>query len=163
MLRSSYTAIPSAAYSQGPSEFVHASACPHCLNRCFYHGRRLSLVKHVCQTGDCEGNKKRIGRMSAVGLNGHSAIDGASIAAAALVSWQTGLRLRHRRTHLCTYFSSPMLGPNPINELPADLRHRLRKNRTSEMGRTDAGDTSEEAVKSDSFQGVLRRSSLTVG
>ena len=69
----------------------------------FYLVERF-LVKHVCQTGDCEGNKKRIGRMSAVGLNGHSAIDGASIAAAALVSWQTGLRLRHRRTHLCTYF-----------------------------------------------------------
>jgi len=101
--------------------------------------------------------------MSAVGLNGHSAIDGASIAAAALVSWQTGLRLRHRRTHLRTYFSSPMLAPKPNQRLPADLRHRLRKNRTSEMGRTDAGDTSEEAVKSDSFQGVLRRSSLTVG
>jgi hypothetical protein len=57
----------------------------------FYLAERF-LVKHVCHTGDCEREPRRlIGRMSAVGIIGHSAIDGASIAAAALVSWRTGL------------------------------------------------------------------------
>jgi ZIP family zinc transporter len=58
----------------------------------FFYLAEQFLVKHVCYTGDCEREaRRRIGRMSAVGIIGHSAIDGASIAAAALVSWRTGL------------------------------------------------------------------------
>jgi ZIP family zinc transporter len=57
----------------------------------FYLAERF-LAKHVCQSGDCEGEaQRRIERMSAVGLIAHSTIDGASIAAATLLSWQTGL------------------------------------------------------------------------
>jgi len=51
----------SAAYSQGPSEFVHASACPHCLNRCFYHGRRLSLVNTFVRPAIAKATKNVFG------------------------------------------------------------------------------------------------------
>lgn len=57
-----------------------------------FYGAERFLEAHICPTGDCEGEaRRRIGRMSAIGLIGHSAIDGASIAAATFVSWRTGL------------------------------------------------------------------------
>jgi ZIP family zinc transporter len=47
---------------------------------------------HGCPTCDSELEMRRhVGRLSAFGLIGHSTIDGASIAAATLVSWRTGL------------------------------------------------------------------------
>jgi zinc transporter ZupT len=57
----------------------------------FYLAERV-VMRHLSESGDCEGEaQRRIGRMSAVGLIAHSTIDGASIAAATLLSWQTGL------------------------------------------------------------------------
>jgi len=55
----------------------------------FYLGQRF-LALQVCPDGDCGANR-HVGRMSAVGLIAHSTIDGASIAAAALISWRAGL------------------------------------------------------------------------
>ena len=55
----------------------------------FYLGQRV-LTLQTCPTDDCEANR-HVGRMSALGLIAHSTIDGASIAAAALISWRTGL------------------------------------------------------------------------
>lgn len=47
---------------------------------------------HGCPTCDSELELRRyVGRLSAFGLIGHSTIDGASIAAATLISWRTGL------------------------------------------------------------------------
>ena len=54
-----------------------------------YLGQRV-LMLQTCPTDECEPNR-HVGRMSAVGLIAHSTIDGASIAAAALISWRTGL------------------------------------------------------------------------
>ncbi|MGA8214745.1 MAG: ZIP family metal transporter [Candidatus Sulfotelmatobacter sp.] len=57
-----------------------------------FYGADRFLETHICPTGDRESEaRRRIGRVSAVVLFGHSAIDGASIAAATLVSWRTGL------------------------------------------------------------------------
>jgi zinc transporter ZupT len=57
----------------------------------FYLAERF-LLKHLCSTGNCEaGAKRHVGRVAALGLIGHSAIDGASIAAGALASWHTGV------------------------------------------------------------------------
>lgn len=55
----------------------------------FYLGQRV-LSLQFCPHGDCEIDR-HIGRMSAVGLILHSTIDGASIAAATLISWRVGL------------------------------------------------------------------------
>lgn len=57
----------------------------------FYVAQRFLMI-HVCPTGDCEREAHRhLGRLSAIGLIAHSTIDGASIAAATLVSWKVGL------------------------------------------------------------------------
>ena len=55
----------------------------------FYLGQRV-LALQACPSGDCEANR-HMGRMSALGLIAHSTVDGASIAAAALVSWKVGV------------------------------------------------------------------------
>ena len=55
----------------------------------FYLGQRV-LSLQACPGDNCESGR-HVGRMSALGLIAHSTIDGASIAAAALISWQTGL------------------------------------------------------------------------
>lgn len=55
----------------------------------FYLGQRL-LALQRCPHGECEADR-HIGRMSALGLIAHSTIDGASIAAATLISWRVGL------------------------------------------------------------------------
>jgi ZIP family zinc transporter len=55
----------------------------------FYLGQRF-LALQECPGGDCEANR-HVGRMSALGLILHSTMDGVSIAAAALISWQTGV------------------------------------------------------------------------
>ncbi len=55
----------------------------------FYLGQRF-LALQACPSKDCEANR-RVGRMSALGLIAHSTIDGASIAAAAMISWRAGL------------------------------------------------------------------------
>jgi zinc transporter ZupT len=55
----------------------------------FYLGQRF-LALQACPSGDCEANR-HLGRMSALGLIMHSTIDGASIAAAALISWRAGV------------------------------------------------------------------------
>jgi hypothetical protein len=44
----------------------------------------------ACPTDDCEADR-HVGRMSALGLIAHSTIDGASIAAVALISWRAGV------------------------------------------------------------------------
>ena len=57
----------------------------------FYLLERLVLF-HACPEGDCENEAHRhVGRIGAIGLVAHSVIDGASIGAATLVSWHTGL------------------------------------------------------------------------
>ena len=55
----------------------------------FYLGQRV-LTLQACPSDNCEADR-HVGRMSALGLIAHSVIDGASIAAAALISWRTGL------------------------------------------------------------------------
>lgn len=55
----------------------------------FYLAQRF-LSLQMCPHGDCEADR-HLGRMTALGLIAHSTIDGASIAAAALISWQVGL------------------------------------------------------------------------
>lgn len=55
----------------------------------FYLGQRF-LSLQDCPHGSC-GADRHIGRMSALGLIAHSTIDGASIAAATLISWKIGL------------------------------------------------------------------------
>jgi zinc transporter ZupT len=55
----------------------------------FYLGQRF-LALQTCPSGNCEANR-RVGRMSAIGLIAHSTMDGASIAAATLISWRIGL------------------------------------------------------------------------
>ena len=55
----------------------------------FYLGQRF-LTLQACPDGECEANR-HVGRMSALGLIAHSTVDGASIAAATLISWQVGL------------------------------------------------------------------------
>ena|SRR5436305_734688 len=55
----------------------------------FYLGQRV-LALQTCPHGDCESDR-HLGRMSAIGLIAHSTIDGASIAAATLISWKVGL------------------------------------------------------------------------
>jgi zinc transporter, ZIP family len=55
----------------------------------FYLGQRF-LSLQACPQGDCEADR-HVGRMSALGLIAHSTIDGASIAAATLISWRIGL------------------------------------------------------------------------
>ncbi len=55
----------------------------------FYLGQRI-LTLQACPGENCEADR-HVGRMSALGLIAHSTIDGASIAAAALISWQTGV------------------------------------------------------------------------
>jgi zinc transporter ZupT len=55
----------------------------------FYLGQRF-LALQVCPCGDFEADR-HIGRMSALGLIAHSTMDGASIAAATLISWRIGL------------------------------------------------------------------------
>jgi zinc transporter ZupT len=57
-----------------------------------FHIAERFIEFHGCPTCDSEVELRRhIGRLSAFGLIGHSTIDGASIAAATLVSWRTGL------------------------------------------------------------------------
>jgi zinc transporter ZupT len=55
----------------------------------FYLGQRF-LTLQACPDGECEADR-HVGRMSALGLIAHSTVDGASIAAATLISWQVGL------------------------------------------------------------------------
>ncbi len=55
----------------------------------FYLAQRV-LMLQTCPHGDCEADR-HIGRMSALGLVAHSTIDGASIAAATLISWRVGI------------------------------------------------------------------------
>ena len=55
----------------------------------FYLGQKV-LTLQACPHGNCEADR-HVGRMSALGLIAHSTIDGASIAAATLVSWRIGL------------------------------------------------------------------------
>jgi ZIP family zinc transporter len=55
----------------------------------FYLGQRC-LSLQACPHGDCEADR-HIGRMSALGLIAHSTVDGASIAAATLISWRVGI------------------------------------------------------------------------
>ncbi|MGH9524178.1 MAG: ZIP family metal transporter [Terriglobales bacterium] len=55
----------------------------------FYLAQRILSLQN-CPQGDCEADR-HVGRLSAVGLVLHSTIDGASIAAAALISWQVGV------------------------------------------------------------------------
>jgi zinc transporter, ZIP family len=54
----------------------------------FYLGQRF-LALQACPN-DCEADR-HLGRMSALGLIAHSTIDGASIAAAAMISWRAGV------------------------------------------------------------------------
>jgi ZIP family zinc transporter len=57
----------------------------------FYLAERL-IVLHSCPSGDCTNEvHKQIGRLGASGLIVHSALDGAAIGAATLLSWRTGL------------------------------------------------------------------------
>jgi zinc transporter, ZIP family len=57
----------------------------------FYLAERF-VEFHGCPACDSETEVRRhVGRLSAIGLIGHSTMDGASIAAATLVSWKTGL------------------------------------------------------------------------
>src|SRR5215510_3957271 len=57
----------------------------------FYLTERL-IILNACPVGDCENEAHRqMGRLSAIGLNLHSMLDGAAIGAATLVNWQTGL------------------------------------------------------------------------
>lgn len=55
----------------------------------FYLGQRL-LALQACPHGDCKADR-RAGRMSALGLIAHSTLDGSSIAAATMISWEVGL------------------------------------------------------------------------
>jgi ZIP family zinc transporter len=55
----------------------------------FYLAQRF-LMLQACPSDDCE-TQRHLGRMSALGLIAHSTIDGASIAAATLISWRIGL------------------------------------------------------------------------
>ncbi|MGZ4815694.1 MAG: ZIP family metal transporter, partial [Terriglobales bacterium] len=55
----------------------------------FYLAQRF-LSLQACPYGDREA-ERHIGRMTALGLIAHSTMDGASIAAAALISWEMGL------------------------------------------------------------------------
>lgn len=55
----------------------------------FYLGQRF-LSLQSCPSGDCEAGR-HVGRMSAIGLIAHSTMDGASIAAATLISWRIGM------------------------------------------------------------------------
>jgi zinc transporter ZupT len=55
----------------------------------FYLGQRF-LELQSCPSGNCEASR-RVGRISAIGLIAHSTMDGASIAAATLISWRIGL------------------------------------------------------------------------
>ena len=57
----------------------------------FYLLERLILF-HACPEGDCQNEAhRRVGRVGALGLIAHSAMDGAAIGAATLVNWHTGL------------------------------------------------------------------------
>jgi len=57
-----------------------------------FHVAERFIELHGCPTCESEVEVRRhVGRVSAFGLIGHSTMDGASIAAATLVSWQTGL------------------------------------------------------------------------
>ena len=58
----------------------------------FFHVAERFIEFHMCPDCDTELELRRhVGRWSALGLIGHSMLDGASIAAAALVSWRVGL------------------------------------------------------------------------
>lgn len=71
---------------------THATLALPVLGFLLFYGADRFLETHICPTGDCEVEaRRRIGRMSAVGLIAHSALDGASIVAATLVSWRIGL------------------------------------------------------------------------
>jgi ZIP family zinc transporter len=57
----------------------------------FYVAERI-LVLHSCPEDDCANEAhRRLGRMSAAGLIGHSTLDGAAIGAASLVSLRVGI------------------------------------------------------------------------
>jgi zinc transporter ZupT len=57
-----------------------------------FHVAERFIEFHGCPTCDSEIELRRhVGRLSAFGLIGHSTIDGASIAAATLASWRTGV------------------------------------------------------------------------
>lgn len=57
----------------------------------FYLAERL-IVIHSCPERDCANEAhRRVGRISVLGLIGHSTLDGASIGAATLVSWHIGI------------------------------------------------------------------------
>jgi zinc transporter ZupT len=58
----------------------------------FFHVAERFIEFHMCPDCDTELELRRhVGRWSALGLIGHSMLDGASIAAATLVSWRVGL------------------------------------------------------------------------
>ena len=57
----------------------------------FYVAER-SLILHTCSGGQCENEaRRRFGRLSVIGLIAHSALDGAAIGAASLVSLRVGV------------------------------------------------------------------------
>ena len=58
----------------------------------FFHVAERFIEFHMCPDCDTELELRRhVGRFSALALIGHSMLDGASIAAATLVSWRVGL------------------------------------------------------------------------
>jgi zinc transporter ZupT len=58
----------------------------------FFHVAERFIEFHMCPDCDTEQELRRhVGRFSALGLIGHSMLDGASIATATLVSWRVGL------------------------------------------------------------------------
>ena len=58
----------------------------------FFHVLERVIEFHMCPACDSELELRRhVGRWSALGLIGHSMLDGASIATASLVSWRVGL------------------------------------------------------------------------
>lgn len=57
----------------------------------FYVAERV-LILHSCAESGCSNEAhRRLGRMSTIGLIAHSILDGATIGAATLVSWQEGI------------------------------------------------------------------------
>jgi len=80
-------AIETAGQGGWTSRGVLALTVAGCL--VFYLGQRC-LSLQACPHGDCEADR-HLGRMTALGLIAHSTIDGASIAAATLISWRIGV------------------------------------------------------------------------
>ena len=72
----------------GPRAILGVTACGFVA---FYLLERIILF-HACPEGDCDNEAHRhVGRVGALGLIGHSVMDGAAIGAATMVNWHTGL------------------------------------------------------------------------